>query len=170
MHVGSVSIIRKGLGILELLKQHDIQVALVRLSASEEQLVEHGNVEALRSPSTMALVTKGGKAIDELTQLEPGWDGYGGIAVKPRVAGHALKFLRAIGPHTELMPDIVPMPDGGLQLEWFFGDYEVEVEISPDCDTHFFFECKRDGRSEEQELGKIIDPGFLATYFKEIRR
>ena len=134
-------------------------------------VVAHDVVAVWRqSPRAVSVVTKAGEVIDELTGLSPGWDGYSGVAVLPEVADHARDFLRTIGEYAQLVPDVVPLSDGGLQLEWFVGDYEVEVEISPDCSTHFTFECKRDGRNEEHSLGAIIDPTFLATYFNEIRR
>lgn len=170
IEVNGLPILGTNHGILEMPEQHDTQIIIVDLSTGEVTVAGNDNVEASPSLPAVSIVTKAGEAIDELTRLAPGWDGYSGVAVLSQVADHARDFLGAIGAYTKLVPDVVPLADGGLQLEWFVGDYEVEVEISPDCGTHLFFECKHDGRSEEHSLGNVIDSNFLATYFKEIRR
>ena len=128
------------------------------------------DLEAPPSLSVKPIAEQASTTIAELTELAPGWDGYNGIPVHPQVAEHARSFLEAIGEYTQLMPDVVPLSDGGMQLEWFVGVYEVEVAIAPDLATQIFFECTRDGRSEEIPLGVSLDVSRIAPFFRELRR
>lgn len=57
----------------------------------------------------------------ELERLAPGWDTEGGLPVARRHANRAMQFLvrLATDEATSLpVPDIVPLADGGVQLEW----------------------------------------------------
>lgn len=61
------------------------------------------------------------RAVAELAQLErltPDWDGYGGLPVARVHANRALRFLRRFMTDQSPMPEIVPLADGGVQLEW----------------------------------------------------
>jgi len=65
----------------------------------------------------------------ELQHLEPGWNQGRGIAVT-RNAGSATLALLAGVPDL-IMPDVAPLDDGGLLLEWEFGPKALQVEVSP---------------------------------------
>lgn len=57
----------------------------------------------------------------ELERLAPGWDSEGGLPVGRRHANRAIQFLvrlMARGATPVPVPDIVPLADGGVQLEW----------------------------------------------------
>ena len=107
-------------------------------------------------------------SINELVNLRQGWDGYNGLPVQPEVAEHARRFLVAIGKCTQLVPDVVPLSDGGLQLEWFVGAYEVEVAIAPGGTAHVYFECTKDGRIREFPLGDSLDTKEIDPFFREL--
>ena len=125
--------------------------------------------EASPSLAVVPLAERASAAIDELTELARGWDGYDGMPVQSQVAEHAHRFLEVIGEHTQIMPDVVPLSNGGLQLEWFVGAYEVEVEIAPNCAT-LVFEYKRDGQIEESPISDSLDVSQIAPLFRELRR
>lgn len=110
------------------------------------------------------------KAVTELVNLPEGWDGYNGLPVRPEVAEHALRLMAAIKECTQIVPDVVPLSNGGLQMEWFVGAYEVEVAIAPDGSTHFYFECTNDGRVREFPLGDSLDTEKIAPFFQELCR
>ncbi len=109
--------------------------------------------------------------IKELTTLDQGWDGYEGLPAQDHAAQRAMEFLTAIEKYTQLMPDIVPLSNGGIQLEWFVGDYEVEVEIDPNPSNpiQIYFECSSDGRSVEIPVNDLGDVSGIASYFEELR-
>ena len=132
-------------------------------AALQEEIAERFGV-------VVSLAEQASEAIKELTQLVPGWDGYDGMPVQSQVAEHAYRFLEVIGEHTQFMPDIVPLSNGGVQLEWYIGANEVEVMIEPDCTTHVFFECTREGRLREFLISDTIDVSEVAQLFRQLRR
>jgi len=55
----------------------------------------------------------------ELERLAPGWDSEGGLPVGRGHANRAIRFMvRLMGEGGVSIPDIVPLADGGVQLEW----------------------------------------------------
>ena len=121
-------------------------------------------------PPIETLADRSRMAVDELTKLDPGWDGYDGVPVLPRVAKHALRLLEALGAHTQIVPDVVPLSNGGLQLEWYVGIHEIEVEIAPDCVTRLHRECTGDGILIEVPIADPFDISEVAVLFRELRR
>ena len=122
------------------------------------------------TPPIETLADRSRAAVDELTRLDPGWDGYRGIAVLPEVAEHALRLLEAIGAHTQIVPDVVPLSNGGLQLEWYIGIHEIEIEIAPNCATCLYLECTVDGHTDEIPIDDSLDLSGVASIFREMRR
>ncbi|MCY3874403.1 MAG: hypothetical protein OXF88_08930 [Rhodobacteraceae bacterium] len=104
-----------------------------------------------------------------LTRLNAGWDGYDGVPVLSGVAEQALRLLEAIGAHTQIAPDVVPLSDGGLQLEWYVGDHEIEVEIDLDCTMRLHHECTADGRTAELPIDAPLDME-VAAFFRALNR
>ena len=135
---------------------------------------ESQRIEEVAPPSSAgaSLTERAGTILDELTTLGRGWDGYDGIPIQHHTVRRAQEFLKAIEEHTQIMPDIVPLSNGGLQLEWFVGDYEVEVEIgsSPSGAIQISFECMADERCVEIPVNGPIDVSGIAPYFKELCR
>ena len=121
-------------------------------------------------PPIETLADRSRAAIDELTKLDPGWDGYDGSPVLPRVARHALRLMEAIGAHTQIVPDVVPLSNGGLQLEWYVGIHEIEVEIAPDCATRLHRECTGDEDPAEVPIGDPHVTPEVAAFFRALRR
>ena len=143
-------------------------------SDDESRLVSPPEVEEVTPPSSpvASLSERAGTKLDELTTLDRGWDGYDGIPVQHHTVRRAQEFLEAIEEHTQVMPDIVPLSNGGLQLEWFVGAYEVEVEIdsSHSGAIQVSFECMADNRCVEIPVSDPSDVSGIATYFKELCR
>lgn len=109
-------------------------------------------------------------AIAELVKLPKGWDGYKGIPVRPEVAERARRFMEVAVKCTQFVPDVVPLSDGGLQLEWFVGAYEIEVLIASDGVAQVCFECTDDGQGREFSLGEPFDIDLIAPVFRDLRR
>lgn len=69
--------------------------------------------------------------LEQLSALGDGWDGEDARAIDPlalRVAWTlAEQALRAGFPE----PEVFPVPDEGVQLEWHAGPVELEIEIEP---------------------------------------
>lgn len=61
---------------------------------------------------------------DRLRELKPGWDTYGAVSITDK----ALKAAEGI----ERSFALVPLADGGFQVEIHGGGIEVEVEFNPE--------------------------------------
>ena len=67
--------------------------------------------------------------VNSLLGLAEGWDGRHALAVTEAAAMAALVIaVRLVDGH-HLVPQIVPLPDGGLQLEWHVFGADVEIEV-----------------------------------------
>ena len=154
-------------GTLHRMREFDRVCAWIPASQTATANSEQATAEEV---SPVGLPAEVEEAITELVNLPQGWDGYGGLPVRPEVAEHARRFMAAIGECTQLVPDFVPLSDGGLQLEWFVGGYEVEVAIAPCGTTHVHFECTNDGRTKEFPLGDSLDTEEIDPLFRELRR
>lgn len=62
----------------------------------------------------------------QLERLAPNWDSYGGRPLSRRHRDAALDFLGRVMADDVEVPDVVPLADGGLQLEWRRGSLEVD--------------------------------------------
>lgn len=66
--------------------------------------------------------------VNHLLELPHGWDGGPSRPVSDDAVASAVAVLFAIAGDIPLAPQVFPLPDGGLQLEWHAGD-SIEVEI-----------------------------------------
>lgn len=92
--------------------------------------------------------------LDELLALPENWNGYGAAAIEPRVVPVVLNFLAEVfvEGHAPL-PDLVPTADGGVQVEWHVGGFDLEVEVSPKSGLRAYF---YDEASEEEWEGSAL--------------
>ncbi len=88
--------------------------------------------------------------LDELGGLDSGWDGESARSIDAlalRVAWSVVEqALRAHLPE----PEVFPVPDGGVQLEWSAGPVELELEIEPNGSAVVFV-C------DDEQAGQRID-------------
>ena len=61
--------------------------------------------------------------------LPEGWDSYGAACVDHNAIRYVLRLLLRISSANTPAPSLVPLPDGGVQIEWHttVGDLEIEV-------------------------------------------
>lgn len=88
--------------------------------------------------------------IDELRKLRSGWDG---SDARP-VDGAALAAAKAVVDRTGSTglpePELFPVPDGGVQIEWRAGPVEIELEIESGG-RRIAFVC------DDEQAGQQID-------------
>jgi hypothetical protein len=82
----------------------------------------------------------------EFTRLPHDWDLEGGDPVDPSAARSAFAVIRALGPTMTLPPDIVPVGDGAVTIEWHTPSVDLEIEIGPDSEGSIFFRDRPDNR------------------------
>ena len=84
------------------------------------------------------------------------WNGYGEEAISDRAVKRALIALYrvALGGPT---PVVVPMSHGGIQIEWYYGSKEIEVDI-PAAGPISVFVVDQDGTMNEASVDDLGDP------------
>ena len=65
----------------------------------------------------------------ELRTLPEDWDTYGGRSVTQEVAEYSFALLRVVMEAETRAPDLVPLPQGGLQMEWHDPNLDIEITI-----------------------------------------
>jgi hypothetical protein len=73
--------------------------------------------------------------VTSLLRLPHGWDGRRACRVTERAIGSGIELVFAVAGDLSLPPQIFPLPDGGIQMEWHAGE-SVEIEIDPAGDAH----------------------------------
>jgi hypothetical protein len=90
------------------------------------------------SNSSISMLITAIRKLDELKNLPEDWDSYGADPISPNAIAKAKSiiisvvksFSNAIGDVVQLT-DVIPIADGGVQLEWVGPHAELEIEISP---------------------------------------
>lgn len=73
--------------------------------------------------------------INDLLRLQPGWDGRRAQPPTDAAVGSAVDLLFAVADDLSLPPQVFPLPDGGLQLEWH-ARASVEIEVDAEGVAH----------------------------------
>ena len=79
------------------------------------------------------------RRLAQLCSLPEDWDTYGAAAVEEKVVHAAIGVLvRAINIGMP-QPSVVPTVHGGVQLEWHFGGYDLEIAFEPSGNGLIYF-------------------------------
>jgi hypothetical protein len=90
--------------------------------------------------------------LDQLVNLKPDWDSYGGKPVSKRLANTVLEVLGSLMREQTPRPSIVPTPAGHIQLEWHTKQIDLEVEVASPILLRVAFEDHQTGDEWEQDL------------------
>jgi len=104
--------------------------------------------------------------LEQLVQLDRGWDGYNGQPVSFENAAFALRMLEAVCSPDADPPQLVPGSSGDLQIEWhtFKGDIELHV-LAPNR-VHAWRQLVG-GDEDGDSLDLTIDFGSVAIWVRE---
>jgi hypothetical protein len=84
------------------------------------------------------------KRLPELLALAHNWDKQGGKPIRIDIVMFAMTFLARMALPEMPAPQIVPLSDGGLQMEWHLKDLDVEVAfIQPNLVDVSFEDLRR---------------------------
>ena len=83
-----------------------------------------------------------------IMQLPPNWDSYGAEPIRGSVIERAVEALSRVMEDNSPPPSIVPLSDGGLQMEWHLRDQDVEIVITTDEPPSYYYR-NQDGSAEE---------------------
>lgn len=101
----------------------------------------------------------------ELERLAPNWDGAGGWPVARRHANRAFAFMDLMvsdGPVA--VPEIVPLADGGVQLEWHLTpDRRVDFVSDEDSEPVVLLQ---DGEVLTEAAARVVDLASLRAFLE----
>lgn len=83
-----------------------------------------------------------------IMQLLPNWDAYGAQPVQSVLVGRAVEILSRVMEENSPPPSIVPLGDGGLQMEWHLMGQDVEIVVSADEPPTYYYRSET-GNAEE---------------------
>lgn len=142
--------------------------AAAKLVARLQRLAQTG---ALGEPQVASFERWGPKnetfeELWQLTQLPRDWDSYDGLPMTPAALSNAMTFLAGFVDADSAAPSVVPMSDGGVQLEWHRGDLDVEVSFPTIDEPELYI---YDLTSGEEFQGDPLRPGDLKAYAHRLR-
>jgi hypothetical protein len=73
--------------------------------------------------------------VNGLLHLRAGWDGRRALPLTDAAINQAIALLFAVATDLSLPPQIFPLPDGGLQMEWHAGQ-SIEIEVDGSGGAH----------------------------------
>jgi hypothetical protein len=78
-----------------------------------------------------ALIDHALPTLNGLLRLRSGWDGHRAAPISAVAATAALTWLDRLADDVTVPPQIFPLPNGGLQLEWLAAGDGLELELNP---------------------------------------
>jgi hypothetical protein len=94
-----------------------------------------------------------------IQDLSDNWDSYRGKATDLDLINQSLALLGAVMQHDSPVPSVVPMGDGGLQIEWHRHNQDLEIMFAADEAPSFFYRDRATGFMDEgstSENDKLI--------------
>jgi hypothetical protein len=98
------------------------------------------------------------KQLNEMLSLEPGWDGYRAREVTAAAVEATVQILDRFMNEAVEFPDLFPLGDGGIQIEWHADGVDIEVEVSPEGDAFVLATGLNDRTLAEGELFGPVGP------------
>ncbi len=103
----------------------------------------------------------------DLLNMGPNWNGYGEKVIHPASAKRLVNLLDRM-PYQGPPVAIVPLPNGGLQLEWHRGPKSVEVEIPPAGEAEGWFVDDSNKQEDEWVVSTAEGLDRLAECVQEL--
>lgn len=95
--------------------------------------------------------------LQHLSKLPDGWDSYGGRAPSDESVFTALLVISHTLKYESAPPAIVPLSEGGVQLEWYGNGEELEIRIGSSGQISAIRFDEREGRGEEIDQVTLAD-------------
>ena len=129
----------------------DADVArLIAESRSENRATDCRRPSSLTyEPEVAAWLKPTVQSLLDLLQLPQNWDGYGAVQVQEQIALKALMVLVEVMERDAPAPSVVPLNDGGIQVEWHRRGRNLEIEFPAGEAPGFYY--YEDGSELESE-------------------
>jgi hypothetical protein len=89
--------------------------------------------------------------VDVLT-LPPNWDSYQAKTIDPQIVRDAMNFVVGVLAPGTPAPRVMPLSNGGIQLEWHRNGIDVEVVFDLGDQPYFFYTNHNTGEESEHPL------------------
>jgi len=97
------------------------------------------------------------QSLRDLYQLPRNWDGYGAVQVQEQIVQQALMVLVEVMDNDVPAPSVVPLSDGGIQLEWHRRGRNLEIEFSAGEVPGFYYYEDGSELESEGQVSKSYD-------------
>ena len=121
--------------------------------------------EGLPHDATLYLV-KAIQSLSHLHQLESCWDGRTAEMLTDDACETAVRLLVSLAIPAPPTVQLVPLTDGGVQLEWHAGGNDVEIEVDAIGEVHAFISAP-DG---SDVLNQELPPSLISLIIPVIKR
>lgn len=121
--------------------------------------------EDLTRGATYSLM-KAIQCLSGLRQLAPRWDGHSAEVLTDDACETAVRLLVALAIPSPPTAQLVPLTDGGVQIEWHAGVNDVEIEVDRSGEVHVFI-IASDGLVE---LNRELPPSSIPIVIPIIKR
>jgi hypothetical protein len=91
-------------------------------------------------------------SLGELTQLDDNWDSYGALRPTTKAIHGAITLVMDLFEEGTPIPDVFPMPNGNLQIEWSCFGLDLEIEVISNRKCIASFDNLVTGESWEEEF------------------
>jgi hypothetical protein len=111
----------------------------------------------LRDASLPAWVEPTIFAFIGIQNLGENWNSYGGKPINTDLIKQALSVLGSIMQANSPAPSVVPIGDGGLQIEWHRKQQDLEIVFPSDEVPQFYYRNRATGAGQEGFLNELPD-------------
>ncbi len=118
------------------------------------------HVQAPRGQRWLPTVLERLEVLAALDQKD--WDREGAQPISPIALGVSAQILWHLMSDETAAPNVLPDPDGGVNLSWRVNDVELDIEVSPEGAAEVTFEGLSDQDSLEGDLESLL-PRVLAV-------
>ena len=152
-------------------------IPVIRTAASGARITTHEFLSA-HNTLTKSWIPWAHEQLDEIAQLEAGWDSYGADPIAPRAIALAADLLHLVDEKLsrvafdQSLPQIIaPRADGGVQIEWGTPPVLIAVHADPSGNLGYLYKDRqgevtryeeKQGASLDQILQKIATVVFTA--------
>ena len=110
------------------------------------------NTPAFSDESSLSWLMSACEKLNELVELPENWDGHNGAQIERDIAGFALSLLLQTLKSDAPSPQIVPLNNGGLQMEWHQNGIDLEVEVEAPNRVFVSYEDRNTGEELDKEF------------------
>ena len=101
--------------------------------------------------------------IQRLGNLQENWDGMSAKSPTENAIHGAIRWVGELFRSDTPAPDVFPVPNGNIQIEWSCCELDLEIEIESISTCYVSYEDYRRGNEENWERKFVYDIGKLST-------